>query len=100
MEGRTTDIFSSRMKVIANMKKSACYDEKLKRVAWEIKVRACYDEKLKVAGVEYPNSYKKLKLEKLHDHFLILRECYIDVIHSYHLQWIGPYVLCRMRWTL
>ncbi len=50
---------------------------------------ACYDEKLSVAGVKYPNSYKKLKLEKLHDYFLILRECYIDVIHSYHLQWIG-----------
>jgi hypothetical protein len=51
---------------------------------------ASYDEKLKGAGVWYPTSYKKLKLENLHNYFLILRECYIDVIHSYHLQWIGP----------
>ena len=50
----------------------------------------CYDEKLLKAGVSYPTSYKMLKLKNLHDYFLTLRECYIDVIHSIHLQWIGP----------
>ena len=44
----------------------------------------CYDEKLSEAGVKYPNSYKMMKLENLQKYFLILRECYVDVIHSVH----------------